>query len=155
MSSILNETHQIRLCTWNNAPSYKHIRSYVTWSKKKLHYTHHGSKLYLYVTSVCSIVARGNLFLMLCLTFSVYLLKGYLENTEKDRIKRLIRLKPPTEFWMRSSEPVIIQSAVWLVCRASCNWEWQGTVVSPGYLRFTTTVIQASLWIWTFFLSLV
>ncbi|WVZ23950.1 hypothetical protein V8G54_002494 [Vigna mungo] len=30
--------------------------------------------------------------------FLCYVLKGYLENTEKDRIKRLIRLKPPTEF---------------------------------------------------------
>lgn len=28
-------------------------------------------------------------------------LKGYLENTEKDRIRRLIRLKPPAEFWTK------------------------------------------------------
>lgn len=59
--------------------------------------------------------------------FLVFLLKGYLENTEKDRIKRLIRLKPPTEFWMRNSEAVIIESAVWVVWWASCDIEWHVT----------------------------
>lgn len=29
--------------------------------------------------------------------FVICILKGLLENTEKDRIKRLIRVKPPTE----------------------------------------------------------
>ncbi|XP_058780435.1 uncharacterized protein LOC131654083 [Vicia villosa] len=34
----------------------------------------------------------------ICLCLDEIVWKGYLENTEKDRIKRLIRLKPPTEF---------------------------------------------------------
>lgn len=47
----------------------------------------------------------------------MYLLKGYLENTEKERIKRLVRFKPPTEFWMRSpinSWSLVDGSILWL-----------------------------------------
>jgi hypothetical protein len=59
--------------------------------------------------------------------FALYILKGYLENTEKDRIKRLIRLKPPTEFWMRNSEANVIESAISVVWWASCELEWHVT----------------------------
>ncbi|XP_004303314.1 PREDICTED: uncharacterized protein LOC101300742 [Fragaria vesca subsp. vesca] len=34
----------------------------------------------------------------ICLCLDEIVWKGYLENTEKDRIKRMIRLRPPTEF---------------------------------------------------------
>ncbi|KAK7271175.1 hypothetical protein RJT34_26840 [Clitoria ternatea] len=34
----------------------------------------------------------------ICLCLDEIVWKGYLESTEKDRIKRLVRLKPPTEF---------------------------------------------------------
>ncbi|CAI0415065.1 unnamed protein product [Linum tenue] len=34
----------------------------------------------------------------ICLTLDEIVWKGILENTDKERIKRLVRLKPPTEF---------------------------------------------------------
>lgn len=95
-----------------------------------LHYTRSDS-IFIFLHSI---VAKRRFFLTLCLrVFCVYLMKGYLENTEKDRIKRLIRLKPPTEFWMRNSEAVIIESLVWVVCWASCELEWHVTEARQTY----------------------
>lgn len=44
--------------------------------------------------------------------------KGYLENTEKDRIRRLIRLKPPSEFWnqTRPFEAPVVWSLISVGC---------------------------------------
>ncbi|KAK7389522.1 hypothetical protein VNO78_24638 [Psophocarpus tetragonolobus] len=54
------------------------------------------------VKDVCGKPPSERLFLdkygRICLCLDEIVWKGYLENTEKDRIKRLIRLKPPTEF---------------------------------------------------------
>ncbi|XP_028779174.1 TSET complex member tstD [Neltuma alba] len=54
------------------------------------------------VKDVCGKPPTERLFLdkygRICLCLDEIVWKGYLENTEKDRIKRLIRLKPPTEF---------------------------------------------------------
>ncbi|XP_043702480.1 TSET complex member tstD isoform X2 [Telopea speciosissima] len=53
------------------------------------------------VKDVCGKPPTERLFLdkygRICLCLDEIVLKGLLENTEKDRIKRLIRLKPPTE----------------------------------------------------------
>lgn len=72
---------------------------------------------------LCSIVSQSNFLLDAFINnFLCYVLKGYLENTEKDRIKRLIRLKPPTEFWMRNPEVVILQWLAWVLFNvASCK----------------------------------
>jgi hypothetical protein len=125
------------------------IRIIVNWSNKimtgfphlfmqslqlfvSVHYTHHLSNLFfLFCCILCTPVLhcyKEEFLLDVVLTFfAVYLLKGYLENTEKDRIKRLIRLKPPTEFWMRNSEANIIESAIWVVWWGSCELEWHVT----------------------------
>ncbi|KAH1207350.1 hypothetical protein GmHk_15G042483 [Glycine max] len=54
------------------------------------------------VKDVCGKPPSERLFLdkygRICLCLDEIVWKGYLENTEKDRIKRLVRLKPPTEF---------------------------------------------------------
>ncbi|CAB4272794.1 unnamed protein product [Prunus armeniaca] len=54
------------------------------------------------VKDVCGKPPTERLFLdkygRICLCLDEIVWKGLLENTEKDRIKRLIRLKPPTEF---------------------------------------------------------
>ncbi|KAG5016325.1 hypothetical protein JHK85_022461 [Glycine max] len=54
------------------------------------------------VKDVCGKPPSERLFLdkygRICLCLDEIVWQGYLENTEKDRIKRLIRLKPPTEF---------------------------------------------------------
>lgn len=39
----------------------------------------------------------------ICLCLDEIVWNGLLENTDKDRIKRLIRLKPPSEFWFTPS----------------------------------------------------
>ncbi|KAK7325239.1 hypothetical protein VNO77_29398 [Canavalia gladiata] len=53
------------------------------------------------VKDVCGKPPSERLFLdkygRICLCLDEIVWKGYLENTEKERIKRLIRLKPPTE----------------------------------------------------------
>lgn len=41
----------------------------------------------------------------------ILFMKGLLENTDKDRIKRLVRLKPPTEFWPESSSLPYIEKS--------------------------------------------
>ncbi|KAK7349140.1 hypothetical protein VNO77_06270 [Canavalia gladiata] len=54
------------------------------------------------VKDVCGKPPTERVFLdkygRICLCLDEIVWKGYLESTEKDRIKRLIRLKPPTEF---------------------------------------------------------
>ncbi|KAA3479422.1 SNARE-like superfamily protein isoform 1 [Gossypium australe] len=54
------------------------------------------------VKDVCGKLPTERLFLdkygRICLTLDEIIWKGYLENTDKDRIRRLVRLKPPTEF---------------------------------------------------------
>ncbi|OWM81836.1 hypothetical protein CDL15_Pgr007874 [Punica granatum] len=54
------------------------------------------------VKDVCGKPPTERLFLdkygRICLCLDEIVWTGLLENTEKDRIKRLIRLKPPTEF---------------------------------------------------------
>ena len=69
------------------------------------------SHLHIYMLSMCEAASDCHLttcIMMLCNYFCCSLtlfpfctLKGYLENTEKDRIRRLIRLKPPAEFWTK------------------------------------------------------
>lgn len=64
------------------------------------------SEVILVITSavkdVCGKPPSERLFLdkygKICLCLDEIVWKGVLENTEKDRIKRLIRLKPPSEF---------------------------------------------------------
>ncbi|KAM3360368.1 TSET complex member tstD-like [Capsicum galapagoense] len=54
------------------------------------------------VRDVCGKPPSERLFLdkygKICLSLDEIVSKGLLENTEKDRIKRLVRLKPPSEF---------------------------------------------------------
>ncbi|PPD72374.1 hypothetical protein ES288_D07G187300v1 [Gossypium darwinii] len=54
------------------------------------------------VKDVCGKLPTERLFLdkyrRICLTLDEIIWKGYLENTDKDRIRRLVRLKLPTEF---------------------------------------------------------
>ncbi|KVH87941.1 Longin-like domain-containing protein [Cynara cardunculus var. scolymus] len=54
------------------------------------------------IKDVCGKPPTERLFLdkygRICLCLDEIVWKGLLENTDKDRIKRLIRLKPPTEF---------------------------------------------------------
>ncbi|KAJ0075692.1 hypothetical protein Patl1_34500 [Pistacia atlantica] len=54
------------------------------------------------VKDVCGKIPTERLFLdkygKICLCLDEIVWKGLLENTERDRIRRLIRLKPPTEF---------------------------------------------------------
>ncbi|XP_076941434.1 uncharacterized protein LOC143610986 [Bidens hawaiensis] len=56
----------------------------------------------LAIKDVCGKPPTERLFLdkygRICLCLDEIVWKGLLENTDKDRIKRLIRLKPPTEF---------------------------------------------------------
>ncbi|KAL6539139.1 hypothetical protein OROGR_011788 [Orobanche gracilis] len=64
------------------------------------------SEVIFFVTSalkdICGKPPTERLFLdkygRICLCLDEIVWKGVLENTDKDRIKRLIRLKPPTEF---------------------------------------------------------
>ncbi|CAL0324160.1 unnamed protein product [Lupinus luteus] len=64
------------------------------------------SEVILVITSavkdVCGKPPSERLFLdkygRICLCLDEIVWKGYLENTDKDRIKRLIRLKPPAEY---------------------------------------------------------
>ncbi|KAJ4718383.1 SNARE-like superfamily protein [Melia azedarach] len=54
------------------------------------------------VKDACGKIPTERLFLdkygKICLCLDEIVWKGLLENTEKDRIRRLVRLKPPTEF---------------------------------------------------------
>ncbi|KAI3819866.1 hypothetical protein L1987_13718 [Smallanthus sonchifolius] len=54
------------------------------------------------IKDVCGKPPTERLFLdkygRICLCLDEIVWKGLLENTDKDRIKRLVRLKPPTEF---------------------------------------------------------
>ncbi|KAK8618949.1 hypothetical protein V6N13_132924 [Hibiscus sabdariffa] len=54
------------------------------------------------VKDVCGKLPTERLFLdkygRICLTLDEIIWTGYLESTDKDRIRRLVRLKPPTEF---------------------------------------------------------
>ncbi|KAK8259925.1 hypothetical protein V6Z11_D13G088300 [Gossypium hirsutum] len=56
----------------------------------------------LAVKDECGKLPTERLFLdkyrRICLSLDEIIWKGYLENTDKDRIRRLVRLKPPTEF---------------------------------------------------------
>ena len=97
------------------------------------------------------------LFYALLDIFCVYLLKGYLENTEKDRIKRLIRLKPPTEFWLSSPEQVIVQWLVWVLW--VIVWHpvvgyGQATEDCAGCMRFATIVLKSSQFLTLVFCSI-
>jgi hypothetical protein len=144
MLIILHET----ITLWLYSAMILHlIRINVNWSNKimtgfphlfmqslqlfvSVHYTHHLSNLFflLHLMYSCvTLLQRGVSSWCCAYFFALYILKGYLENTEKDRIKRLIRLKPPTEFWMRNSEANVIESAIWVVWWASCELEWHVT----------------------------
>ncbi|KDO48586.1 hypothetical protein CISIN_1g031907mg [Citrus sinensis] len=54
------------------------------------------------VKDACGKIPTERLFLdkygKICLCLDEIVWKGLLENTEKDRIRRLVRLKPPNEF---------------------------------------------------------
>lgn len=51
----------------------------------------------------CARFTGPGFILKTLMLYSSSILKGILENTDKDRIKRLIRLKPPTEFSWRNA----------------------------------------------------
>ena len=85
--------------------------------------------IFMFMCSPCSrrlLIAIRHLALWCWITtfccsltlFPFCTLKGYLENTEKDRIRRLIRLKPPSEFWTKS---FLVYTAYWRQW-----WSWLG-----------------------------
>ncbi|KAJ0786405.1 putative Longin-like domain superfamily, coatomer subunit zeta protein [Helianthus annuus] len=102
--------------TYRSFKSCQHLILICVSSKTKIQYLLNGLSILFFfllmseaifvVTSaikdVCGKPPTERLFLdkygRICLCLDEIVWKGLLENTDKDRIKRLIRLKPPTEF---------------------------------------------------------